>query len=139
MNQGAKANDFCILSRGKTKFLYLERFARQLDIPISVQKDESVVDNPLWDCIYDILCCYSKKNYKFHLYSLLHSFLFGCEDNDLYKIFTLANEEFYQQELVKMVEDKDLIVVFLLAFALFRVFNESSECCRVGGKRFNRC
>ena len=106
MNQGAKANEFCILSRGKTKFLYLERFARQLDIPISVQKDESVVDNPLWDCIYDILCCYSKKNYKFHLYSLLHSFLFGFEDNDIYKIFTLANEEFYQHELVKMVEDK---------------------------------
>ena len=106
IKQGAKAQEFCILSRGKTKFLYLERFARQLDIPISVQKDESVVDNPLWDCIYDILCCYSKKDYKFHLYSLLHSFLFAVNDNELHKLFTLEEKELTNHESVAMVEEK---------------------------------
>lgn len=95
IKRNAEYNDFVILMDKSSNFDLYKRIFEHLNIPLTIEKDESIISETILLVIKNLLILISKiyernidVEFKYMFISIARSFLFEMEDEEIFEIFT---------------------------------------------------
>ena len=108
--RNVRYNDFVILMENSKHFEMYSKVFNCFQIPLNINKDEKITDDYDIKVIVNILKLLVSKNInsfqeeeKYALVSILRSYLFEANDNDIFNMF--YNNDFYNNDLYKIIID----------------------------------
>lgn len=104
-------SDIAILLDRSNNFNLYKKIFEFLNIPLTIYKDESITDSVDISIIKNIINLIINRNYdqkfKYSFISILRSYLFNIDDNEIFKYF--VNNNYNDSELMKIINDIDYI------------------------------
>ena len=102
-------SDFAILIDKSTAFNQYRQIFEYMNIPLSVYKDETIVDSVDLVLIKNIINLVINKkhdqSFKYSFISVLRSYLFNIDDNEIFKYF--INNNYNESELINIISSID--------------------------------
>lgn len=104
-----KYSDVVILMDRSTQFNLYKKIFEYMNIPLTIYKDESITDSVDIGIIKNIINLIINRNYdinfKYSFVSILRSYLFNLEDNEIFKY--INNKNYKDSDLIKKINSID--------------------------------
>lgn len=104
-----KYSDIAILLDRSTNFNLYKKIFEYLNIPLTIYKDESITESVDISIIKNIINLVINRSYdvdfKYSFISILRSYLFNMNDNDIFKYF--IDKNYKESELMKIIYSID--------------------------------
>ena len=144
--RNAEYNDFVILMDKSSNFDLYKRIFEYLNVPLTIEKDESIIEEVILKVLKNLLILISKiyeKNldveFKYMFISVARSFLFEMSDEEIFDIFN--NNSFKDNDLyikAKSISEKlDYININSLIVEIIDTFEIYENISKIGNVNSN--
>jgi len=129
-------SDIAILLDRSTNFNLYKKVFEYLNIPLTVYKDESITDSVDINIIKNIINLILNKNhdqsFKYSFISVLRSYLFNLDDNEIFKYF--VNHNYNESDLLRLVNSINIntLTPKELMYKIYDAFNFYEKMINVG-------
>ena len=144
--RNAEYNDFVILMDKSSNFDLYKRIFEYLNVPLTIEKDESIIEEVILKVLKNLLILISKiyeKNldveFKYMFISVARSFLFEMSDEEIFDIFN--NNSFKDNDLyikAKSISEKlDYVNINSLIVEIIDTFEIYENISKIGNVNSN--
>ena len=144
--RNAEYNDFAILMDKSSNFDLYKRIFEYLNVPLTIEKDESIIEEVILKVLKNLLILISKiyeKNldveFKYMFISVARSFLFEMSDEEIFDIFN--NNSFKDNDLyikAKSISEKlDYVNINSLIVEIIDTFEIYENISKIGNVNSN--
>ena len=144
--RNAEYNDFVILMDKSSNFDLYKRIFEYLNVPLTIEKDESIIEEVILKVLKNLLILISKiyeKNldveFKYMFISVARSFLFEMSDEEIFDIFN--NNSFKDNDLyikAKSISEKlDYVNINSLIVEIIDTFKIYENISKIGNVNSN--
>ncbi|MBP5279505.1 MAG: UvrD-helicase domain-containing protein [Erysipelotrichaceae bacterium] len=137
----ATYKDFCIIMDRKTNFDLYKQILSYYNIPVAIQKDETMTDSDLtvtMKAIFNLLVCIKQElrdeSFRMSFASLARSFLVEMQDSELFDLITkerYEESELYQK-LFKITENIQYKTISMLLDEIIESFDIYRKVNKIG-------